>query len=234
MGLALAEARVALDHGDVPIGAVVLDAAGVAVASAHNERELTGDPTAHAEVLALRRAAEALHTWRLDDCTLVATLEPCTMCAGALVQARVGRLVFGAYDEKAGAEEEGRRHAEFGQAGRHVGEEIRPDQERRRGAERQPGDEEQAPAEIGPVSGDDAAEDVGHAADAAIHDPKQRNAEADHGAADCRGYGGESEHGKLRMNASKVSPTGMACNASDVASDRTPQFGAVAPLPAAG
>jgi tRNA(adenine34) deaminase len=103
MGLALAEARVALDHGDVPIGAVVLDAAGVAVASAHNERELTGDPTAHAEVLALRRAAEALHTWRLDDCTLVATLEPCTMCAGALVQARVGRLVFGAYDEKAGA-----------------------------------------------------------------------------------------------------------------------------------
>ncbi len=101
--MALAEARMAPGHGDVPIGAVVLDASGVPVASAHNQRELTGDPTAHAEVLALRRAAEALGTWHLDDCTLVVTLEPCTMCAGALVLARVGRLVFGAYDEKAGA-----------------------------------------------------------------------------------------------------------------------------------
>lgn len=103
MGLALAEARAASEHGDVPIGAVVLDPSGAAVASAHNERELTGDPTAHAEVLALRRAAEALGTWHLDGCTLVVTLEPCTMCAGALVLARIGRLVFGAYDEKAGA-----------------------------------------------------------------------------------------------------------------------------------
>ena len=137
-------------------------------------------------------------------------------------------------DEKAGAEEERRRHVELWQAGGHVGEEIRSDQERRRGAERQAGHEEKPPAEVGPVSGDDAAEDVGHAADAAIHDPKQRNAEADHGAADCRGYGGESEHGKLRMNACKVSPTRLACNAGDVASDRTPQFLPAPPLPAAG
>jgi len=103
MGLALAEASLAPDHGDVPIGAVVLSASGAVVAAAHNERELAADPTAHAEVLALRRAAEALGTWHLDGCTLVVTLEPCTMCAGALVLARVGRLVFGAYDEKAGA-----------------------------------------------------------------------------------------------------------------------------------
>jgi len=103
MGLALAEASLALDHGDVPIGAVVLSASGAVVAAAHNERELAADPTAHAEVLALRRAADALGTWHLDGCTLVVTLEPCTMCAGALVLARVGRLVFGAYDEKAGA-----------------------------------------------------------------------------------------------------------------------------------
>jgi tRNA(adenine34) deaminase len=103
MGLALAEARVALSQRDVPVGAVLLDPSGVPVASAHNERELTGDPTAHAEVLALRRAAEAMRTWHLDDCTLVVTLEPCTMCAGALVLARVRRLVFGAYDDRAGA-----------------------------------------------------------------------------------------------------------------------------------
>lgn len=103
MRLALDEARRAPDHGDVPVGAVVLDAAGAVLASAHNERELTGDPTAHAEVLALRRAAAADPDWRLTDCTLVVTLEPCTMCAGALVNARVGRLVFGAYDPKAGA-----------------------------------------------------------------------------------------------------------------------------------
>nr|WP_300151170.1 nucleoside deaminase [Propionicimonas sp.] len=103
MAEALAEARLAPTHGDVPVGAVVLDASGQVVARARNERELTGDPTAHAEVLALRRAAAELGSWRLDGCTLVVTLEPCTMCAGALVLARVGRLVFGAYDPKAGA-----------------------------------------------------------------------------------------------------------------------------------
>jgi tRNA(adenine34) deaminase len=103
MRLALDEARSAAGHGDVPIGAVMLDAELRVMASAHNERELRGDPLAHAEMLALRRAAEVLPTWRLDDCTLVVTLEPCTMCAGAIVQARVGRVVFGAFDEKAGA-----------------------------------------------------------------------------------------------------------------------------------
>jgi tRNA(adenine34) deaminase len=103
MGEALAEAALAPAHGDVPIGAVVLGPDGAELARAHNERELTNDPSGHAEMLALRRAADALGTWRLDDCTLVVTLEPCTMCAGALVLARVGRLVFGAYDPKAGA-----------------------------------------------------------------------------------------------------------------------------------
>ena len=100
---ALAVARTARGHGDVPVGAVVLDAEGRVIASASNERELTSDPTAHAEVLALRRAAASLGTWRLEGCTLVVTLEPCTMCAGALVLARVSRLVFGAFDPKAGA-----------------------------------------------------------------------------------------------------------------------------------
>ncbi len=103
MRLALAQARLAADHDDVPIGAVVLDRAGTVVAQAGNERELLADPTAHAEVLALRRAAAALGSWRLSGCTLVVTLEPCTMCAGALVLARVDRVVFGAFDPKAGA-----------------------------------------------------------------------------------------------------------------------------------
>jgi len=103
MELALAEARRAIEHEDVPVGAVILRDGGAVVASRHNERQLTGDPTAHAEVLALRDAAEAAGTWRLDDCTLVVTLEPCAMCAGASVNARVGRVVFGAYDSKAGA-----------------------------------------------------------------------------------------------------------------------------------
>jgi tRNA(adenine34) deaminase len=103
MRLALAEARRVVGHGDVPVGAVVLDPDGRPLAAAGNERELTGDPTAHAEVLALRRAAQAAGGWRLDGHTLVVTLEPCTMCAGALVLARVSRLVFGAYDPKAGA-----------------------------------------------------------------------------------------------------------------------------------
>ena len=104
MGAAIAEARRALDHHDVPIGAVVLRD-GEVIAARHNERELTGDPTAHAEVLALRAAAAARGEWRLDGCTLVVTLEPCTMCAGALVLARIARLVYGAPDPKAGAVE---------------------------------------------------------------------------------------------------------------------------------
>ncbi|MCS0635098.1 tRNA adenosine(34) deaminase TadA [Streptomyces sp. LP05-1] len=106
MRLALAEAARAARAGEVPVGAVVLAPGGPeapVLAAGHNERETTGDPTAHAEVLALRRAAGRLGEWRLADCTLVVTLEPCVMCAGALVQARVGRLVFGALDEKAGA-----------------------------------------------------------------------------------------------------------------------------------
>ncbi|MDA8276073.1 MAG: tRNA adenosine(34) deaminase TadA [Actinomycetota bacterium] len=102
MAAALAEAAAAPAHGDVPVGAVVV-VDGRVVASRHNERELTGDPTAHAEVLALRDAASALGRWRLDDATVVVTLEPCPMCAGALVAGRVGRLVFGAPDPKAGA-----------------------------------------------------------------------------------------------------------------------------------
>ncbi|MEV6122310.1 MULTISPECIES: tRNA adenosine(34) deaminase TadA [unclassified Streptomyces] len=104
MRLALAEAGAAALGGDVPVGAVVLapDRRTV-LAAGHNEREATGDPTAHAEVLAIRRAATALGGWRLTDCTLVVTLEPCTMCAGALVQSRVDRVVYGARDEKAGA-----------------------------------------------------------------------------------------------------------------------------------
>jgi tRNA(adenine34) deaminase len=102
MGLALGEARHALEHGDVPVGAVAL-VAGEVVASAHNQRELLGDPTAHAEILALRAVAASVDGWRLGDVTLVVTLEPCPMCAGALVAARVGRLVFGAPDPRAGA-----------------------------------------------------------------------------------------------------------------------------------
>jgi tRNA(adenine34) deaminase len=102
MGLALDEAQRAVVHDDVPIGAVVLRA-GTVIAARHNERELTGDPTAHAELLALRDAAAVVGHWRLDDCTLVVTLEPCVMCAGAVVNGRVGRLVFGAADPKAGA-----------------------------------------------------------------------------------------------------------------------------------
>ena len=103
MRRALAEAREATAHGDIPVGAVVLGPDGEVVAAGGNERELTGDPTAHAEVVALRRAAVARGEWRLADCTLVVTLEPCTMCAGAAVAARIGHIVFGAFDEKAGA-----------------------------------------------------------------------------------------------------------------------------------
>jgi tRNA(adenine34) deaminase len=103
MGLALDQARCALATGDVPVGAVVLGADGSLLGRGGNAREATGDPTAHAEVLALRAASAAMDTWRLDGCTLIVTLEPCTMCAGALVLSRISRLVFGAFDEKAGA-----------------------------------------------------------------------------------------------------------------------------------
>ena len=104
MRLALDEAAGAVRGGDVPVGAVVLAPDGTTVlAAAHNEREAAGDPTAHAEVLALRRAAAELGEWRLAGCTLVVTLEPCTMCAGAIQQSRVDRVVYGARDEKAGA-----------------------------------------------------------------------------------------------------------------------------------
>jgi len=102
MGLALEEAALAPAHGDVPIGAVVV-AAGEVVARGHNQRDATGDPTAHAEVLALRAAAEALGTWRLRGAALIVTVEPCPMCAGAGWAAQVDRLVYGAADPKAGA-----------------------------------------------------------------------------------------------------------------------------------
>ena len=103
MQAALAEARSALSTGDVPVGALVVDEAGEVVGRGRNVRERDHDPTGHAEVVALRQAAAARGSWRLDGCTLVVTLEPCTMCAGAIVLSRVSRLVFGAYDDKAGA-----------------------------------------------------------------------------------------------------------------------------------
>ncbi len=103
MGLALEQAAAASTSGDVPVGAVVVDADGRVIGTGVNRREADGDPTAHAEVLALRSAAAALGEWRLSGCTLVVTLEPCAMCAGALVLARVSRLVLGAWDPKAGA-----------------------------------------------------------------------------------------------------------------------------------
>ena len=103
MRAALAEARSALATDDVPVGAVVVDAAGDIIGRGRNRREADGDPTAHAEVVAIREAARSRGEWRLDGCTLVVTLEPCTMCAGAVGLARVDRLVFGAFDDKAGA-----------------------------------------------------------------------------------------------------------------------------------
>lgn len=114
MGLALTEARAALSTADVPIGAVVIGPDGTVLGSGRNEREALGDPTAHAEMVAIREAAARLQElsarggsagdgWRLADCTLVVTLEPCAMCAGAVVLARIPRVVFGAWDEKAGA-----------------------------------------------------------------------------------------------------------------------------------
>lgn len=104
MALAITQAHAAAAHDDVPIGAVVVRD-GVVIAARHNERELTGDPTAHAEVLALRDAAAVVGHWRLLDCTLYVTLEPCVMCAGALVNSRIGRVVYGATDPKAGGVE---------------------------------------------------------------------------------------------------------------------------------
>lgn len=103
MRAALDEGRRALETGDVPVGALVVDAAGTVVARGHNRREADGDPTAHAEVVALRAAAASVGSWRLEGCTLVVTLEPCSMCAGAVVLSRVSRLVYGAVDPKAGA-----------------------------------------------------------------------------------------------------------------------------------
>ena len=103
MRAAITEAEAAGQGNDVPVGAVVVDASGAIIGRGHNVREITHDPTGHAEVMALREAAAARGEWRLDGCTLVVTLEPCTMCAGAVVLARVDRLVFGAQDPKAGA-----------------------------------------------------------------------------------------------------------------------------------
>ncbi|MCL8252023.1 nucleoside deaminase [Aeromicrobium fastidiosum] len=103
MGEALELARQAVVDGDVPVGALVVDASGAVIGRGRNTRERDGDPTGHAEVVAIREAAAARGEWRLEGCTLVVTLEPCTMCAGAIVAARLDRLVFGAFDDKAGA-----------------------------------------------------------------------------------------------------------------------------------
>jgi tRNA(adenine34) deaminase len=103
MGVALEAAQAALATGDVPVGAVVIDASGAVIGSGTNTREADHDPTGHAEVVALRQAGQALGSWHLDGCSLVVTLEPCTMCAGAAVLARVDSVVFGAWDPKAGA-----------------------------------------------------------------------------------------------------------------------------------
>ena len=100
---AVDDARLAVETGDVPVAALVLDAAGAPIGRGRNEREKTGDPTAHAEILAIREAARATGTWHLENTTLVVTLEPCSMCAGAILNARIARVVFGAWDEKAGA-----------------------------------------------------------------------------------------------------------------------------------
>ena len=103
MRLAIAEAELALASGEVPVGAVLLDADGAVLATGRNEREKTHDPTAHAEVVAIRKATALRGEWRLPDTTLVVTLEPCVLCAGAILAARIPRVVFGAWDEKAGA-----------------------------------------------------------------------------------------------------------------------------------
>lgn len=103
MGMAIDQARAALATDDVPVGAVVLDAAGEVIGVGRNERVAVSDPLAHAEIVAIRDAAARLGHYRLDDCTMVVTLEPCLMCVGAIMQSRIGSLIFGAYDAKAGA-----------------------------------------------------------------------------------------------------------------------------------
>ena len=103
MRQAIEVAKLALVSGDLPVGAVILDAAGDIVATGYNRREIDGDPTAHAEIVAIREAASKLESWRLDNHTLVVTLEPCAMCAGAIAQSRIATVLFGAWDEKAGA-----------------------------------------------------------------------------------------------------------------------------------
>lgn len=103
MRVALEAARSAVASGDIPVGAAIFNAAGELIATGHNERELNNDPTAHAEVVAIRRATERLGDWHLTDHTLVVTLEPCAMCAGAIAQSRLQTVIFGAWDEKAGA-----------------------------------------------------------------------------------------------------------------------------------
>ena len=103
MQAALSLAKVAADKGDVPVGAIVVNEVGEILGTGQNLREQSNDPTAHAEIIAIRQAAEKIGSWRLDDLTLVVTLEPCAMCAGAILQSRIKRLVFGAWDEKAGA-----------------------------------------------------------------------------------------------------------------------------------
>ena len=103
MQAALSLAKVVADKGDVPVGAIVVNEAGEILGTGQNLREQSNDPTAHAEIIAIRQAAEKIGSWRLDDLTLVVTLEPCAMCAGAILQSRLKRLVFGAWDEKAGA-----------------------------------------------------------------------------------------------------------------------------------
>ena len=100
---AIREAKLALNSGDIPVGALVIDSNGAVIGRGYNRREVDGDPVAHAEVVAIREAAKHLENWRLDGCTIVVTLEPCAMCAGAIAQSRINKLIFGAWDEKAGA-----------------------------------------------------------------------------------------------------------------------------------
>ncbi len=103
MRMALEVAHAATERGDVPVGAIVINSDGVVIGKGFNEREANNDPTAHAEVVAIRNAAARLQKSRLDDCTLIVTLEPCAMCAGAIAQSRINKVIFGAWDEKAGA-----------------------------------------------------------------------------------------------------------------------------------